>query len=40
MSLCQNDIAYDAPEWLTGEHMTGQFDIKYNSVYLMKMKTI
>jgi len=23
MSLCQNDIAYDAPEWLTGEHMTG-----------------
>ena len=27
MSLCQSDIAYDAPEWLTGEHMTGMFII-------------
>ena len=24
MTLCQSDIAYDAPEWLTGEHMTGK----------------
>ena len=27
MSLCQSDIAYDAPEWLTGEHMTGMYII-------------